>query len=228
MDENQRGKKKRLENELRLIKEKIQERELASIPNREEYQKQMESLRTIKTMADLERENQENYKNPELSIYYDPVFNPFGAPPPGKPQIYRTGRTIKEDSDDEIDLDSIPLPDGPPPPLPFHNYSHPPQAYPTPLPLVSIPKRETIPPISMPEIVHSTPTVTTFQEFEEPELTEEKTLMRKKLLNLTAIQRGRKENGFSIPVKSAKQLPKPSGNQEYEEFLRDMKQLGAL
>lgn len=29
-------------------------------------------------------------KHPERSIYYDAVFNPFGAPPPGKP--YRARR----------------------------------------------------------------------------------------------------------------------------------------
>lgn len=31
-------------------------------------------------------------KNPERSIYYDPVFNPFGAPPPGMP--YREKRKL--------------------------------------------------------------------------------------------------------------------------------------
>lgn len=30
-------------------------------------------------------------RNPELSVYYDPVFNPYGAPPPGMP--YRAKRT---------------------------------------------------------------------------------------------------------------------------------------
>lgn len=31
-------------------------------------------------------------KHPERSVYYDPVFNPFGAPPPGMP--YREKRTL--------------------------------------------------------------------------------------------------------------------------------------
>lgn len=31
-------------------------------------------------------------KHPERSIYYDPVFNPFGAPPPGMP--YRERREL--------------------------------------------------------------------------------------------------------------------------------------
>lgn len=30
-------------------------------------------------------------KHPERSLYYDPVFNPYGAPPPGMP--YREKRT---------------------------------------------------------------------------------------------------------------------------------------
>lgn len=37
----------------------------------------------------MEREQLEKYPHPELSIYYHPVFNPLGAPPPGKPMVYK-------------------------------------------------------------------------------------------------------------------------------------------
>lgn len=30
-----------------------------------------------------------NQRNPERSIYYDPVLNPYGAPPPGMPYAER-------------------------------------------------------------------------------------------------------------------------------------------
>jgi hypothetical protein len=34
-------------------------------------------------------------KNPQKSLYYDPIFNPFGAPPPGMP--YREKRECRLD-----------------------------------------------------------------------------------------------------------------------------------
>ncbi|KAM0788070.1 hypothetical protein ACM66B_001241 [Microbotryomycetes sp. NB124-2] len=68
-------------------------------------------------------------KHPERSLYYDPVFNPFGVPPPGMP--YRERPPTAEElaafhaqvdaepsddgDDDEEDEDDIPLPEGPPP-----------------------------------------------------------------------------------------------------------------
>lgn len=39
-------------------------------------------------------------KNPERSIYYDPVFNPYGAPPPGMP--YRERREFQVGSGREV------------------------------------------------------------------------------------------------------------------------------
>ncbi len=37
----------------------------------------------------MELQNAIMYPNPENSIYYHPTLNPFGAPPPGAPMIYR-------------------------------------------------------------------------------------------------------------------------------------------
>ncbi|ORY57092.1 hypothetical protein BCR35DRAFT_309678 [Leucosporidium creatinivorum] len=68
-------------------------------------------------------------KHPERSIYYDPVFNPFGAPPPGMPYRERpptmeemaafqpVGAPMDEDddSDDDDEDDDIVMPAGPPP-----------------------------------------------------------------------------------------------------------------
>jgi len=81
-------------------------------------------------------------RHPERSIYYDPVMNPYGVPPPGMPYVERALRADEVDSDqddkpadsdddivmpagpppgqsDEIEEDSeddIPMPEGPPPP----------------------------------------------------------------------------------------------------------------
>jgi hypothetical protein len=42
-----------------------------------------------KTAVEIEIENMMQFPNPENSIYYHPTLNPFGAPPPGCPMIYR-------------------------------------------------------------------------------------------------------------------------------------------
>ncbi|GAA98641.1 uncharacterized protein L969DRAFT_95133 [Mixia osmundae IAM 14324] len=70
-------------------------------------------------------------KDPTRSAYYDPVFNPFGAPPPGMqykeredapplPQIDASSEDGSDESqqDEQSEADSddeIPLPSGPPP-----------------------------------------------------------------------------------------------------------------
>ncbi|GAA5870432.1 hypothetical protein JCM3774_002726 [Rhodotorula dairenensis] len=80
-------------------------------------------------------------KHPERSLYYDPVFNPYGAPPPGMPYrekpefaLIRMGPTPEEiaafqpvgvegsdedddedDDDDNEEDEDIPMPAGPPP-----------------------------------------------------------------------------------------------------------------
>ncbi|KAL8284064.1 hypothetical protein RQP46_005177 [Phenoliferia psychrophenolica] len=72
-------------------------------------------------------------KHPERSVYYDPVFNPFGAPPPGMPYREKpptpeemaafrpVGEPASESDDDDDaerddDDDEIEMPAGPPPP----------------------------------------------------------------------------------------------------------------
>jgi len=55
-------------------------------------------------------------KNPKKSIYYDPVYNPFGVPPPGMP--YREIQSEGESSDNDSTTSStlaIPMPQGTPP-----------------------------------------------------------------------------------------------------------------
>ncbi|KAI0718855.1 hypothetical protein C8T65DRAFT_569965 [Cerioporus squamosus] len=76
-------------------------------------------------------------RHPERSIYYDPVMNPYGVPPPGLPYVERAllphevDSEAEEGSDDDIVMpegpppgesedsdDDIPMPEGPPPPKP--------------------------------------------------------------------------------------------------------------
>ncbi|TFY50709.1 hypothetical protein EVG20_g11372, partial [Dentipellis fragilis] len=55
--------------------------------------------------------------HPERSIYYDPVMNPFGVPPPGMPYIERALLPSEQEevADGEDDDDDIAMPEGPPP-----------------------------------------------------------------------------------------------------------------
>ncbi|KAI6135497.1 WW domain binding protein 11-domain-containing protein [Pisolithus thermaeus] len=53
-------------------------------------------------------------RHPERSIYYDPVMNPYGVPPPGMPYIERPLREDEVASDEGTD-DDIVMPAGPPP-----------------------------------------------------------------------------------------------------------------
>ncbi|PWN49371.1 hypothetical protein IE53DRAFT_369821 [Violaceomyces palustris] len=80
-------------------------------------------------------------RDPKRSVYYDPVFNPYGAPPPGMPylekplaqfeaeqnlaeskaetgQPLQAGESEHEDDSSEDSEDEITMPDGPPPPPP--------------------------------------------------------------------------------------------------------------
>ncbi|WVQ67646.1 uncharacterized protein L199_005849 [Kwoniella botswanensis] len=58
-------------------------------------------------------------RDPKKSVYYDPVYNPFGVPPPGLPYRERTPDQVEEEeeSDEEEDEDDedIVMPEGPPP-----------------------------------------------------------------------------------------------------------------
>ncbi|KAF8640976.1 hypothetical protein AX17_000622 [Amanita inopinata Kibby_2008] len=56
-------------------------------------------------------------RHPERSIYYDPVMNPYGVPPPGMPYMERPLLPGEADSDGGEDEDDIAMPEGPPPAL---------------------------------------------------------------------------------------------------------------
>ncbi|KAI0330622.1 hypothetical protein GY45DRAFT_743002 [Cubamyces sp. BRFM 1775] len=99
-------------------------------------------------------------RHPERSIYYDPVYNPYGVPPPGMPYVERAllpneaDSEPEEESDDDIVMpegpppeeeesddsdDDIPMPEGPPPPKPGQQAPPLPPLPPGPPPVVSPP-----------------------------------------------------------------------------------------
>eukprot|EP01119_Soliformovum_irregulare_P011862 TRINITY_DN3021_c0_g1_i2.p1 TRINITY_DN3021_c0_g1~~TRINITY_DN3021_c0_g1_i2.p1 ORF type:complete len:207 (-),score=68.95 TRINITY_DN3021_c0_g1_i2:32-652(-) len=58
------------------------------MPNRQEYRMSM-TVAVAKTLEETERENLMKYQNPEMSVYYHPILNPYGAPPPGQAPAFR-------------------------------------------------------------------------------------------------------------------------------------------
>jgi len=117
LDNKDTRKLERLRKELKIV-----------IAAEEERKKQREELERIeweekkkrmKTKEGVDELNQSKFRNAKASIYYDPVMNPFGAPPPGRPMMYHRrggGKTmdaneafvpyeLRDESDDKsVDL----------------------------------------------------------------------------------------------------------------------------
>ncbi|EMR11452.1 hypothetical protein PNEG_00470 [Pneumocystis murina B123] len=80
----------------------------------------IESEKTKAREAKEEKQQQKIPKNPEKSIYYDPIYNPYGVPPPGMP--YKEWSDIEDDETSSNEpstpesVSIIPMPKGSPPP----------------------------------------------------------------------------------------------------------------
>jgi len=70
------------------------------------------------SLSDNEEEK-EKYPNAKDSVYYDPTFNPYGAPPPGMPQrfVSPNSRPVPSGGAAESDVPGPPPEDIPAPPL---------------------------------------------------------------------------------------------------------------
>lgn len=68
----------RLQKELKLVKE---EEEARKAENAKKTQQQSKSYTS-------DAQQFRPLDNPAISIYYDPILNPYGVPPPGKPKMY--------------------------------------------------------------------------------------------------------------------------------------------
>ncbi|TDH67780.1 hypothetical protein CCR75_006568 [Bremia lactucae] len=55
----------------------------------EKQSKKQNAIKMPLSISALTQVNKKRFQNPEKSIYYHPTMNPFGAPPPGKPQMCR-------------------------------------------------------------------------------------------------------------------------------------------
>ncbi|KAJ1701130.1 hypothetical protein LUZ63_000909 [Rhynchospora breviuscula] len=120
LDKARKHKKRQLEDTLNLVMKK-----------RKEYEDKMKEKGEVPVMFShlgppsrrpIAKEDQ---PNPEDSVYYHPTLNPTGAPPPGKPPMYKpsiasssnVGASSSISDPDEAGLSAPPPP--PPPPLPM-------------------------------------------------------------------------------------------------------------
>ncbi|KAL0421861.1 UNVERIFIED_CONTAM: protein EARLY FLOWERING 5 [Sesamum latifolium] len=131
LDKARKHKKRQLEDTLNLVIKKRKEYE-EKMKEKGEAPVMFSHLGPVRRRATAEEEERVKHPRPEDSVYYHPTLNPSGAPPPGKPPMFKSsiGPRIplpeasasnvaslsKTETDDET-LSLLPLPP-PPPPLP--------------------------------------------------------------------------------------------------------------
>ncbi|KAI5057232.1 hypothetical protein GOP47_0027247 [Adiantum capillus-veneris] len=122
LDKTRRHKKRQLEDTLNLVLKKRKEYEDKMREKGEEPI--MFSHLSAPRRRTAEEEQKAKQLKPEDSVYFHPTLNPTGAPPPGKPPMYKSsiGPRIPLAGDDPASVEdfdgeaAIPIP--PPPPLP--------------------------------------------------------------------------------------------------------------
>ncbi|KAF8390302.1 hypothetical protein HHK36_024827 [Tetracentron sinense] len=131
LDKARKHKKRQLEDTLNLVLKKRKEYEEKS-REKGEAPVMFSHLGPPRRRTTAEEEDRVKHPKPEDSVYYHPTLNPTGAPPPGKPPMYKssigpriplsaasssgTASSSKSESED-VDL-AVPPPPPPPPPLP--------------------------------------------------------------------------------------------------------------
>lgn len=130
LDKARKHKKRQLEDTLNLVLKKRKEYEDKS-KEKGETPVMFSHLGPPRRRATAEEEERVKHPKPEDSVYYHPTLNPTGAPPPGKPPMFKSsigpriplsaasssGVASSSQSDPEDAGLSIPPPP-PPPPLP--------------------------------------------------------------------------------------------------------------
>ncbi|CAN6440397.1 unnamed protein product [Victoria cruziana] len=129
LDKARKHKKRQLEDTLKLVLKKRKEYE-EKMRDKGEAPVMFSHLGLPRRRASAEEERATHPK-PEDSVYYHSTLNPTGAPPPGKPPMYKssigpriplsganTAASTSKSTLEGSDLDVPPVPPPPPPPLP--------------------------------------------------------------------------------------------------------------
>ncbi|KAK4489830.1 hypothetical protein RD792_000474 [Penstemon davidsonii] len=131
LDKARKHKKRQLEDTLNLVMKKRKEYE-EKMKEKGEAPVMFSHLGPVRRRGTAEEEERINHPQPEDSVYYHPTLNPSGAPPPGKPPMFKStigpriplpeasasnvASSSKSETDDATLYDSLLPP--PPPPLP--------------------------------------------------------------------------------------------------------------
>jgi hypothetical protein len=75
------------QHEVKTKLERLQ-KELKLVEAHEEQQKQQQAEQKTPALQYAPQKKFIKLDRPEMSVYYDPQYNPYGAPPPGKPMLY--------------------------------------------------------------------------------------------------------------------------------------------
>ncbi|XP_010686221.2 protein EARLY FLOWERING 5 isoform X1 [Beta vulgaris subsp. vulgaris] len=89
LDKARKHKKRQLEDTLNLVMKKRKEYE-EKMKEKGEEPVMFSHLGPVRRRTSAEEEERAKHPIPEDSVYYHPTLNPTGAPPPGKPPMYKS------------------------------------------------------------------------------------------------------------------------------------------
>lgn len=127
LDKARKHKKRQLEDTLNLVMKKRKEYE-DKMKEKGEAPVMFSHLGPVRRRATAEEEERVKHPIPEDSVYYHPTLNPSGAPPPGKPPMFKSSigpriplpetsaSNMASSSTSETEDMSMTLPVPPPPP----------------------------------------------------------------------------------------------------------------
>ncbi|KAJ6839588.1 basic proline-rich protein [Iris pallida] len=130
LDKARKHKKRQLEDTLNMVIKKRKEYE-EKVRDKGEAPVMFSHLGPPRRRTSAEEEERTKHPKPEDSVYYHPTLNPTGAPPPGKPPMYKSsigpriplpsgdGASTSKSEPEDGSLSEPPPP--PPPPLPDSN-----------------------------------------------------------------------------------------------------------
>ncbi|XP_052183384.1 protein EARLY FLOWERING 5 isoform X1 [Diospyros lotus] len=130
LDKARKHKKRQLEDTLNLVLKKRKEYE-DKMREKGEAPVMFSHLGPVRRRTNAEEEERAKHPKPEDSVYYHPTLNPTGAPPPGKPPMFKSsigpriplsastsdGASSSKSESEDVVL-AVPPPPPPPPPLP--------------------------------------------------------------------------------------------------------------
>ncbi|KAK4394568.1 protein EARLY FLOWERING 5 [Sesamum angolense] len=130
LDKARKHKKRQLEDTLNLVLKKRKEYE-DKMKEKGEAPVMFSHLGPVRRRATAEEEERVKHPRPEDSVYYHPTLNPSGAPPPGKPPMFKSSigpriplpetsaSNVALSSKSETEDSNLSVPPLPPPPPPL-------------------------------------------------------------------------------------------------------------